>query len=131
MSYSNADKVVYNFGLVDFGATSGPYVFHIQGPVGRAGILRNIAVDVEEIFECDTAAPHVQVGTSGDADAYGKLIIPDDTADETVFDKRDDTDAIISANIPANEVVYVTCTEGTDAQGVTGQGYVTVEIDWM
>lgn len=130
MSYGNADKVVYDFGLVDFGATAGPYVFHIQGPVGRAGILRNIQVDTDEIFECDSAAPTVEVGTGSDADAYGKLIIPDDTADEIVFDVRDDTDAIISARIPADGVVVVTCTEGTDAQGVTGQAYVRVEIDW-
>lgn len=131
MSYSNPRTMRYDFGIVDFAAGGGPYVFHVQGPAGAAGILRNVSVDVDEVFATSTLAAKVEVGDGSDADEFASLTIPDETADETVFDIRDDTDAIIDAKIPANTVVTVTCTEGTDASSVTGQGYVSIEIDWM
>ena len=137
MSYSNADKVRYQFPEMDFGASAGATVYHFQGPVGREGYLRNIGVDVTEATVFATTLGTVAVGVVDNADAYGKLNIATATADDLVFDVRDDTDCCLSdastpvlATIPANTVVYITLTEGTGA-GLAGKGIPFVEIDWL
>ena len=130
-TYDNPIHGVYNFPEMDFGATSGATVHTISGPKNMKGRLIDISVGVSEIFACDANAAHVQVGTSADADAYGKLIIADAAADNSVFNSVDDTDAIIEPDIPAGTAVHVTLTEGTDGSGVTGKGYPTVYIDWF
>lgn len=129
-TYDQPLHACYNFPNMDFGASAGATVHTIPGPAGKKGRLIDIAVGVTEVFETVTTVAHVQVGTSADADAYGKLNIPTGAADNTVVNKADDTDAIIAADIPADTAVHVTLTEGTGA-GLTGQGYVSVYIDWF
>ena len=127
--YDNPIHACYNFPNMDFGASSGATTHTIAGPAGKKGRLVDIAVGVTEVFETVTTLAHVQVGKSDDLDAYGKLNIPTGAADNTVVNKLDDPDAIIAADIPAETAVHVTLTEGTGA-GLTGQGYVSVYIDW-
>lgn len=129
MSYSNPTNATYYYGEFDFGGGSAA-TFRIAGPYGMKGYLRDISVATSEVFATDTTTGSVEVGTVSDADAYGKLVIPDATATSTVFNKGDDTDAIISASIPADGVVLVTLTNGTDASAVTGKGFVSIYIDW-
>ena len=129
-TYDNPIHGVYNFAEMDFGASSGTTVHTIAGPAGMKGRLIDIAVGVSEVFETVTTVAHVQVGTSADADAYGKLNIPQASADNTVVNKLDDTDAIIEPDIPAGTAVHVTLTEGTGAS-LTGKGYPTIYIDWF
>ena len=128
--YDNPFHACYNFPEMDFGATSGATTHTIAGPAGKKGRLIDIAVGVTEAFATSTAVAHVQVGTSGDLDAYGKLNIPTGSADNTVVNSVDDSDAVIAADIPAETAVHVTLTEGTDGSSVTGKGYVSVYIDW-
>jgi hypothetical protein len=128
-TYDKPLAVAYNFPNMDFGASSGATVHTIAGPAGMKGRLLDIAVGVTEVFETVTTLAHVQVGTSADADAYGKLNIPQASADNTVVNSTDDPDAILVADIPAETAVHVTLTEGTGAS-LTGQGYPTVYIGW-
>ena len=130
MSYDNPRSLMYNFPEMDFGATAGATVHTIAGPLGMKGVLVDVGVASSEVFACDATVAHVQVGTSADADAYGKLQVADGTADNSVFNSVDDTDAVIAADIPANTAIHVTLTEGTDGTAVTGKGFPYVVIDW-
>lgn len=129
MAYDNPQTCMYNFPNMDFGAAAGATTHSISGPTGKKGVLKEIGVVTTEATVFATTLGHVQVGTSGDLDAYGKLNIATGTADNTTFNSADDTDAIISAQIPADTAVHVTLTEGTGA-GLAGQGYPYVIIDW-
>ena len=129
MSYSNPQTCMYNFPNMDFGAAAGTTVHSIAGPAGKKGRITDVGVATTEVFVTATTLAHVQVGTSADADAYAKLNIPTASADNTVVNSADDTDAIIDADIPADTCVHVTLTEGTGAS-LTGQGYPYVIIDW-
>lgn len=121
---------MYNFPNMDFGAASGNTVHSLGGPAGKKGKLREIGVATTEAFVTATTLAQVQVGTSADADAYGLLNIPTGSADNTVVNSTDDTDAIIAADIPAETCVHVTLVEGTGAS-LTGQGYPYIIIDWF
>ncbi len=129
-TYATPMTCMYNFPNMDFGAAAGATTHNIAGPAGRKGRLREIGVVTTEAFADDTAEAHVQVGIIGDLDEHGKLNITDLTAINTVFNSKDDTDAIIDADIAADTTVVVTLTEGTDGTGVTGQGAPYVIIDW-
>jgi hypothetical protein len=128
-TYDNPLVAVYNFPNMDFGAAAGATTHTIAGPAGMKGRLLEIAVGTTEATVFATTLGHVQVGTSADLDAYGKLNIPTGIADNAVVNSADDPDAIIAADIPAETAVHVTLTEGTGA-GLTGQGYPTVYIGW-
>jgi hypothetical protein len=129
--FDNPLSGVYTYPLWDFGATAGTTVKYIAGPAGMRGRLIDISIAITEAVLDDANAAHIQVGTTGDADAYAKLRIADGTAISTVFNSGNDTDAIIEADIPKDTVVMVTMTEGTDGSGVTGQGVPTVYINWF
>lgn len=140
--YDNPDTLCYNFPNFDFGGVAGDTVHSLGGPAGKKGKLREVGVATTEVFACDATNAFVKVGTSADDDAYGLLTIADLTADNTVFNSGDDTDAIIkdttstaipqpTVDIPAGTNVHVTLVEGTDGTAVTGQGYPYVIIDWF
>lgn len=128
-TYDEPIHGVYNFPNMDFGAAAGATTHKIPVPAGYKGHLKDISVAIVEATVFATTLGHVQVGISTDLDAYGKLNIPTASANNTVVNKTDDTDAIIASAIPAETCVIVTLTEGTGA-GLAGQGYVTVYIDW-
>lgn len=128
--YDNPITVTHQFGGVnDFGADA-DNVFYFQGPAGKKGRLRSIMVETREAFACTTTAAYVAVGTGSDADAYAKLNIADGTADDTVFTEADDTDAIIAADLPADTAIKVTCGQSVDDSSDTGQGVVSIIVDW-
>lgn len=129
MSYDNPVTCMYNFANMDFGAAAGTTTHRISGPTGYTGTLKEVGVCTSEATVFATTLGTVEVGTASDADAYGKLNIATGTAINTTFNSADDTDAIISASIPADTCVLVTLTEGTGA-GLTGQGNPYVIIDW-
>jgi len=61
--------ITYIFPLKDFGAATWTEV--IESPPGFRGKVRAITVyDVTEIFNADTTPANVQVGISGDTDAF-------------------------------------------------------------
>lgn len=131
MSYSNPQTCMYNFPNMDFGASSGATTHSIAGPAGKKGRIVEVGVAVTEATVFATTLGHVQVGTSADLDAYAKLNIPTASADNTVVNTADDTDAVLDADIPSTDVcIHVTLTEGTGAS-LAGQGYPYVIIDWF
>jgi len=95
-------------------------------PPGYKGDLLGIGVRVTETFAVDNTPAKLQVGTSGDADAYGLLNIPDATADTVFFDQTDDTDAIIAhtteGQIAAGEEFFIEGVVGVDAGTEAGKG---------
>ena len=119
----------YNFPNMDFGAASGVTTHSIPVPAGYKGKLKDVSVAVTEVFETVTTLGIVSVGITGTIGKYGVLNIPTGSADNTIVNGTDDTDVIVAADIPAETCVIVTLTEGTGA-ALTGQGYVTVYIDW-
>ena len=131
MSYSQPWTCMYNFPVMDFGATAGVTTHQIAGPAGKKGRLIEVGIITTEAFLDDTLEAAVEVGIIGDLDEHAKLNITDGTAINTVFNSGDDTDAIIDADISADTALQVTLTEGTDGSGVTGQGQVYVIIDWF
>jgi len=113
----------------DFGGGAAE-VLQVRLPPGYTGRLLNIGVSVTETFADDTTSADVQCGTTADPDAYGKLVIPDGTADLDFFDSSDDTDAIILAEpIPADSLVKITLTNGTDSGTVAGKGHPQLDFE--
>lgn len=130
MAYDNSQIIDHTvYGNFDFGGGAAE-VLSFRGPPGKKGKLLNIGVSVVEAFANDATVASVAVGTAADADAYGLLNIADGVADLDYYDKSDDTDAVIAANIPADQLVQVTLTNGTDGTAVTGQGIPHVVIEW-
>lgn len=129
MSYSNPDRRSYGWGIHDFG--SGGESYSITGPKGKTGRLVAIHVAATETFTTTTTAARVDVGTAADTDAYASFNLGAlaDTDSASTDDGTTDTDAIISASIPADtqvEVTLVAPTGGTPA----GMGVPTIWIDW-
>ena len=127
--YDNPRTCMYNFPNMDFGASAGTTIHSIAGPAGKKGRLVEVGVVTTEATVFATTLGIVEVGIVADADEYAKLNIATGVADDTIFNTKDDTDAIILADIPADTALLVTLTEGTGA-GLTGQGYPYVIIDW-
>lgn len=127
MSYSNPDRRTYSFGVHDFGG--GSESLSIRGPKGKAGRLRDIMVCAVETFADGTG--DVQVGTSGNADAYAKFVIGTlaDTNSAAGSDGTTDIDWLIDAEIPADTQVEVTFTQPA-AGAQTGMATVHITIDW-
>lgn len=98
-------------------------------PSGCAGRLVEIGLMALETFACDNTAASISVGTAADPDAYGKLNIADGTADTDCFTSADDTDAIISAEIPADTQIEITPAVGVDSgtEAGMGIGYIVFE----
>jgi len=128
-TYDNPIHERVDLGLFDFGGGAAE-VMSIKGPAGMKGKLTHIGVSVTEVFAVDTATGKVRVGTAADNDAYGELNIADGTADEAYFSEADDTDAIISADIPADQLIEINLVNGTDGTAVTGQGRVSLRFEW-
>jgi len=129
MSYSNPDRRFYVFPTVDFGAGSTSHSF--QGPKGKAGRLVCIHLSASETFTNTTTEANIMVGTAADTDAYALMNLGTTAATDSVAsdDGVTDTDAIISASIPADTQVEVTCTAPTGGTPA-GIGTVTVIVDW-
>ena len=131
MAYDNPLTITYLYDVIDYGATSGPYTDYLRGPKGMTGQVRLVSLLVTEAFLDDTLEAAIEVGTAADHDAYVKMNITDATAVNTIFDSSThDTNAIIDAEIPKDLLTVITHTEGTDGSGVTGQGILTVVVDW-
>ena len=130
MSYDNPMTLLHQFGeVIDFGDDA-DVVRYIKGPPGKKGMLKSVSIETMEAFACTTTPAAIEVGTAGDDDAYANLLIADLTADNVVFSELDDTDAIISPAMPADTLIKVTMTQSTDNSSDTGQGYVSIIIDW-
>jgi len=129
-TYDTPIHGTYNFPNYDFAETVGSSTTHsIPVPAGYKGKLKDISVALTEITAWTANLGIVQVGITGNTDAYGQLNIPTGQADNSIYNSTDDTDAIIAADIAAETCVIVTLTEATGGV-LTGQGYVTVYIDW-
>ena len=130
MSYSNPLDYVYQDALVtDFGAGTGT-AWSFKGPAGKKGMLKNIGVHATETFECDQTAASVNIGTSADADYYGKLNIAEATAATDTFNIQDDSDCVIIEALPADTQIEVTYTQSVDAGTAAGAGNAYVEVEW-
>jgi hypothetical protein len=113
----------------DFGGGAAE-ILQFRLPPGYTGRLLNIGVSVTEVFAVDATSAGIQCGTTADPDAYGKLTIPDAVADLDFYDKSDDTDAIILAEpIPADSLIRITLTNGTDGTAVTGKGHPQLDFE--
>ena len=130
MSYSNPRTCMYNFPEMDFGAAAGNTTHYIAGPNGMQGRVLEVGVTTTEATVFATTLGMVEVGTAADLDAYALLNIATATATKTIFNSKDDTDAIISADIPADTTTAVTLIEGTGT-GLAGKGYPYVIVDWF
>lgn len=129
MSYSNPDRRFYVFPNVDYGAGNSSHSF--QGPKGKTGRLIDIHLSATETFNSVTTDGYTDIGTAADPDAYAHFVQGDLAATDSVCgtDGATDTDWLISAEIPADTQVEVTCvapTGGTPA----GIATTTVVVDW-
>lgn len=132
MSYGNKKLVRMVMDEFDFGADANevysfrlPYDEHGNAQKGR---LVNIGVMVTETFSCNSTVASVELGESGDTDAYAKLEIADGTADEDCYDVTDDTDAILDEDIPSGTLLEVNLTQSTDGSGDAGKGMPFFDI---
>ena len=122
--YDNAPVVSYTFGEVDFATTK---TFAIAGPAGKQGEVIAIHNSVTTTFVGTTTPGAVQVGLSGDLDAYGEVLMgtaaAPTAAGAAVRGKGGNA-------IPADTAVLVTCKAGTGGS-TAGKGHVTVAIRWF
>ena len=130
MSYSQALMTTYSYGHENDMGDGTALDWSFKGPTGKQGMLIDIGLHVTETFACDATEAAIQIGTSLDPDAYGKLNITDGTALTNCFNVQDDTNAIISEALPADTQIEVTVTEGTDSGTASGKGYGYVSVLW-
>lgn len=117
------------FAEFDFGGGAAE-VLQFRLPPGYTGRLLNIGVSITEAFVDDNNDAAVLCGTAADPDYYGKMVIPDGSADLDFYDKSDDTDAILVAEpITADSLVRVTFTNGTDSGTVAGKGLPQLDFE--
>lgn len=117
--------VTYTFPAKDFGAATWTEV--IESPPGFRGKVRAVSIyDVTEAFTDDTTESRVDVGISGDIDAFAT------SADlGTLGIAASDSPALTGGAtliIPANTTVHVT---GTAPTGGTPAGIATVAVTIM
>ena len=86
---------------------------------GEQDAMLTVLTD-EAVLDCQLAVPGIEPLPA---------IRADGAADNDCFDETDDTDAII-ADIPADQLVRVTLTNGTDSGTVAGIGipYVVIRL---
>lgn len=128
-SYDNMVVVNYTFNPVDFGA--GGAATSIKAPAGYTkGRILDVGVfEITEAFACDQTEAAVQVGTTGDADAYAKLNITDATATTDTFNTQNDADAIINDDV-TNTQLEVTFVQSADSGVAAGIATPYVVIGW-
>jgi hypothetical protein len=129
MSYSDADRRVYNFDNVDFGASD--VTDFIIGPKGKKGRLVAFWGSTREVFTATTLHAQIQIGTASDADAYA-LFDFGTMADNHAWSSDDgvsDTDCMIQQELPADTEIKLTF-QSTTGGSPTGQSTVSVMIDW-
>jgi hypothetical protein len=128
MSYDKINRMAFVFPEFDFGGGAAED-FSFRLPTGFKGRLVKIGVAITEAFSCDASNASVELGVSGNTDAYAKLTIADGAADKDFFDETDDADAILAEDIDADTLLLVTLTNGTDGTGVTGKGIPILEFE--
>lgn len=131
MSYSQKLLQTVVLKEMDFGDGATADVLSFRGPAGKQGRLIKVGCMVTETFADDVTVAKVKVGTAADDDAFALLNIADGAADLDSYDETDDTDAIISEDIPADTLVRITCTAGTDSGTAAGKGQPYVTIEWF
>lgn len=125
--YDQPLVVTYTFPAVDFAAGTTNHA--IKPPAGYdKGRIFDVGVAVTEVFNAVTTAAFVRIGTATDADAYVELNMGTAAATD-YYNTRDDTDAIIEADIPAATQLEVACIANTGGTA-TGIGTVHVTIGW-
>jgi hypothetical protein len=102
--------------------------------------VRDIAVQIDETFACDTTPASIDVGDGTDIDAYASLSIPDATATTAnTWSGQDDPDFYISTadNIAditidgSDKFLTITFTNGVDAgteAGIVSNGYIVIDF---
>ena len=140
VSYDNPMHISYSFGLHDFAATALAAAIAVPKGVSRCRI-EEIHVSVTEIFNADTTAAFVRIGTSADPDKFAELDMQlaaltdgygiDDApaADTPLKDIGHGGFGVVdiaTEDITQLEIVTVKNTGGTP----TGIGYLTVVIAW-
>ena len=121
MAYDDINRMCVSLPEFDFGGGAAE-TFSFRLPTGYRARLVKIGVAITEVFATDTTEGSVEVGTAADADAYAKLSIADEAADNDFYDETDDSDAIIDADIAADTLIRITLTNGTDSGTVSGKG---------
>lgn len=131
MSYDHRERIQYTIAANDFGAT-GTTTQIVAGPPGKKGRVAFVHVyDVTETFVGTTTGGQVQVGLSGDIDAYFKSNVtqlagsaPAVAASVMV------TDTLTGyPEIPADTPVHISCLCAVGGT-ITGIASVDVGIDW-
>jgi hypothetical protein len=133
-SYSNPTlrEKVRPLAPFDFGGGASA-TLKVAIPLGcNRAFLHEVGVEnITEAFADDTVTAKVQVGFTGDADAYASLVVADGTATTVVFRAGsdltgDDTDAITEPEMDladhTDDLVLLTFVNGTDSGTVAGIG---------
>lgn len=125
MAYENPSTVTIHLGSVNFAANSAS---SFKLPKGKSGRLIDVSVIGTTLFTAVTTGAFVNVGTTGDADAYASLGSLGALAATDTFNTVDDPTAITNPNLPADtqiEVAFVAPTGGAPA----GVGLVSVVVE--
>lgn len=133
-SYDHPFVFSYNLGTVDFGADA-DVTRSIPLPLGasQARVL-DIIVQGVEAFASTTTNATVQVGRSGDTDAFASLTIPDLFAVGAMRGFRAQGSGLNGiyvaeeGGLAALDALLVTMTQVVDDSADTGQAIVTVVV---
>jgi hypothetical protein len=133
MAYENPIVIThYGPAGVDFGTGGSSGAISFRGPAGHKGRLIDVGVaNITEAFAGDTTDGQLLVGTDADTDAYALLNVAAGatSAIGDTFNAALDSDAIISANIPADAQIEVTAVVGTGGTPA-GIGTPYVVVGW-
>jgi len=135
-SYDQPRVFSYNLGVIDFGAGAN-VTRSIPLALGATQFrVLDIIAHVTEIFESDTSDAAVQIGRSGDLDAFAQLTIPNATAVGSMVSFRTAGGGLNSiyraeaGGLAAIEAMVVTNVFAVDDAAVTGQAEVTVVVEY-
>lgn len=135
MSYDEGLTIEHTLAATDFG-TLAPTTATIPVPPGmtRGRILDVGIKDVTEAFDTDTLEGNIAIGYAADDNEYVDFSIPDNLALKASANVRNDTDAIIEADVVVSDLdsaqLLVTYTAGTASGTVAGIGVPFVTVRW-
>ena len=131
MSYADANRRTYVFSetAVDFSGNNA--LGAIRGPKGKVGRLVFAGLAVSTTLSGTNNNATINIGNSGDADAYMSWVVGEPTADayRSTDDSLQTTNPLTGLEIAADTEVLIAIVEDTGGDGA-GDGVLTVQIDW-
>ena len=131
MAYDQVKTIQITLPEWDFGDGASVDTVAYRVPDEYDAKIIKVGVMLTETVSATVTAPKFEIGSTDGGGEYAALNIADGAADKDCYDETDDTDAIVSANITAGSLIYLSGTVGSSGGATTaGKGlpFVVFEL---